>query len=465
MTTLLTGGQVVAAEGSRPADLRIDGDVVSAIGDLRPQEGEQVLDCTGCLLLPGGIDTHTHLDLECGPGLVTADDFASGTRSALAGGTTTVLDFATQFHGETLAYGLDRWHVKAAGRSFCDYGFHLAMTEWKSEFGAQMRDMVAAGVSSFKLYMAYRASMMVEDDEIRAALQASAALGTTIGFHCENGRLVDALVTEYLESGRTTPYFHQASRPAELEREAINRLAVIATPLKALHYVVHLSSGDSLDEIRAARGRGARMVVETCPQYLVLDGSRYGDPDRDELPSRAYVMSPPLRTPADNAALWAALADGTIQFVGTDHCSFTLAGQKAAASDFAHIPNGGPGLELRMPLLYTYGVAAGRLTLDRFVAVTATNAAKYFGMYPQKGVLAPGSDADVVVYDPRGERVVRHAELHDATDHTPYEGLRLTGRVREVFLRGTHLVRDGELAHDRPIGAFIPRGLPDPDIS
>lgn len=465
MTTLLRGGLVVAAEGSRQADVRIDGEVVSAVGDLAPQAGEQVLDCAGCLVLPGGIDTHTHLDLECGPGLTTADDFASGTRSAIAGGTTTVLDFATQFHGETLGYGLQRWHAKAAGVASCDYGFHLAMTQWKSEFAEQMGEAVQAGVTSFKLYMAYRHSMMVEDDEIRAALRASAALGTTIGFHCENGRLVDALVQEYVAAGRRTPYYHAASRPAELEREAINRLGVIAAPLEALHYVVHLSSGGSLAEIRAARARGARMVVETCPQYLVLDGSRYGEPDVDELTNRAYVMSPPLRTPRDNDLLWEALADGTIQFVGTDHCSFTLAEQKAAAADFAHTPNGGPGLELRLPLLYTYGVAAGRLSLDRFAAVTATNAAKYFGMYPRKGVLAPGSDADVVVYDPSTERTVRHADLHDATDHSPYEGLRLTGRVRDVFLRGSAVVRDGEPTDDRPAGQFVARGLPDPQIS
>ncbi|MCO5308948.1 MAG: dihydropyrimidinase [Austwickia sp.] len=462
--TLLRGGTVVAAEGSRRADLRLRDGVVVELGDLEPDSGEPVLDCTGCLLLPGGIDTHTHLDLECGPGLTTADDFASGTRSALAGGTTTVLDFATQFHGESLAFGLDRWHAKAAGVSSCDYGFHLAMTEWQPGFADQMADIVAAGVTSFKLYMAYRGSMMVEDDEIRAALQASERLGTTIGFHCENGRLVDALVREYVAAGRRTPYYHQASRPAELEREAINRLGVIAAPLEALHYVVHLSSGGSLAEIRAARERGARMVVETCPQYLVLDGSRYGDPDTDELTSRAYVMSPPLRTPADQDLLWDALADGTIQFVGTDHCSFTLAGQKAAAADFAHTPNGGPGLELRMGLLYTYGVAAGRLTPERFVEVTSTNAAKYFGLYPRKGVLAPGSDADIVVYDPNGEHLVRHADLHDATDHTPYEGLPLRGRVRDVFLRGEHVVRGGDLVAGEPTGRFVARALPDSDI-
>ncbi|MBW3086999.1 D-hydantoinase [Austwickia sp. TVS 96-490-7B] len=462
MTTLIRGGTVVTTNGARRADIRLDGPLISDIGDLNPHPEEQIIDAHDCLVLPGGIDTHTHLDLECGPDLTTIDDFISGSRAALAGGTTTVIDFATQFHGETLHDGLRHWQDKAAGAS-CDYAFHLAMTEWRPEFADHMADMVAAGVTSFKLYMAYRGSMMVEDDDIRHALKASAALGTTIGFHCENGRLIDALVTEELNAGHHTPYYHRATRPPELEREAINRLGVIAAPLNALHYVVHLSSGTSLPEILAARARGAQMVAETCPQYLVLDGSAYGGPDDEDLRRRAYVMSPPLRTSQDRDDLWDGLARGDIQFVGTDHCSFTLDGQKSAATDFAHTPNGAPGLETRLPLLYTYGVATGRLTLERFVAVTATNAARYFGMYPRKGVIAVGSDADIVVYDPRGQRTLRHDDLHDATDHTPYEGLTVQGHVCHVFRRGDHVVTDGTpTVHGG--GQYIPRGLPDPTV-
>lgn len=460
MGLVLVGGQVVTATGVRRADLRVEGERIAEIGDVRPGGGDDVLDCAGCLLLPGGIDSHTHFDLEAGGGH-TADDFASGTASALAGGTTTVIDFATQFHGETLTQGLDRWHAKAAGRAVTDYAFHVAMTQWRPEFADEMADLVAAGVTSFKLYMAYRHTMMVEDDEIYAALAAGAALGVTIGFHCENGRLVDALVRRELDQGHTGAYHHQHTRPAELEREALSRLGVIADLLEARHYVVHLSSAAGLGEVRRARGRGSLLVAETCPQYLVLDGSAYGKPESDdELDARQYVMSPPLRSPEDVEQLWDGLADGTIAFVGTDHCSFLLHGQKDRAADFSQVPNGIPGAELRLPLLYTYGVARNRLSPERFAAVTAENAARYFGLYPRKGTLETGSDADVVVYDPAATWTVSHELLHDGADHTPYAGITVQGRVRDVVRRGHHVVRNGRPVPEPPAGRYLPCGLP-----
>lgn len=463
MSTLFTGGTIVTATAATAAALRVIDGRVAQIGDLSALPGEEVVDCRGLLVLPGGIDTHTHLQLES-MGTVTADDFASGTRSALAGGTTTILDFATQFHGESLAQGLARWHTKASGNALCDYGFHLAMTQWRPEFAAEMADMIAAGVTSFKMYLAYRDSMMVEDDEVYAALTAAAELGCTIGFHCENGRIIDALVAGQLAAGHTGAYWHQHTRPPELEAEALTRLGVIAGLPGAPHYVVHLSAGLSIPVLRAAREAGSLVIAETCPQYLVLDGSAYGEPETDrhgELEARKYVMSPPLRTPKDNELLWDALADGDIQFVGTDHCSFRIGGQKDGATDFRTTPNGAPGLELRLPLLYSYGVAGGRISLERFVAVVAENPARYFGLYPRKGVLAPGSDADIVVFDPNAQWTVRHDRLHDACDYSPYEGRELTGRVRDVFLRGRRVVRDGEPLNDLPTGEFIPRGLPD----
>lgn len=463
MALVLTNGLVTTAAASRRASVRVVDGRISAVGDIEAEPGDDILDCTGCLVMPGGVESHSHLDLECGPDVVTADDFASGTRAALAGGTTTVIDFATQFHGESLAEGLRRWHVKADGRAVVDYAFHLAMTQWRPEFAAEMVEMVAAGVTSFKLYLAYRHSMMVEDDEVYAALTASAALGTTIGFHCENGRVIDALVQRELAAGHTGAYYHQVTRPPELEREALVRLGVIAGLVDAEHYIVHLSAAQTADQVRAARSRGSKVVAETCPQYLVLDASAYGEAGGDKLRARAAVMSPPLRSAHDQAVLWDALADGTISFVGTDHCSFTLA-QKAAAADFSTVPNGAPGIELRTALLYTYGVATGRLSPERFVAVTSENAARYFGLYPRKGALLPGSDADIVVYDPEPPWVVRHSALHDATDHTPYEGLVIQGRVRDVFLRGQHLVDDFELVPDPPPGRFLRCELPEPGV-
>jgi dihydropyrimidinase len=455
---------VTTATQSRLAAVRFSGGRVEEIGDLAPRPGEEVVDCSGCLVLPGGIETHTHLDLEA-MGTVTADDFATGTRSALAGGTTTVLDFATQFHGESLMKGLARWHKKAGGQAVTDYGFHLAMTQWRPEFAEEMADVVAAGVTSFKMYMAYRDSMMVEDDEIYAALSASSRVGATIGFHCENGLMIDALVREALARGHTGAFYHQRTRPPAMEREALGRLTMIAGLLDAQHYIVHLSAGETIEEVRRARARGSKVVAETCPQYLLLDNSLYGTPESDELDVRQYVMSPPLRAPENLDALWAGLADGDIQFVGTDHCSFNLHGQKDQALDFASIPNGAPGVELRLALLYTYGVAAGRISAERFVAVTAENAARYFGLYPRKGTLLSGSDADIVVYDPRPSWTVSHDKLHDNADHTPYRGRQIQGRVRHVFLRGRHVVRDGELLEDLAPGEFVPCGPPDSDIT
>ena len=455
---------VTTATQSRLAAVRSSDGRIVEIGDLTPRTGEEVIDCSGCLVLPGGIETHSHLDLE-GMGTVTADDFATGTRSALAGGTTTVLDFATQFHGESLMDGVRRWHEKARGRAVTDYGFHLAMTQWRPEFADEMAEVVEAGITSFKMYMAYRGSMMVEDDEIYAALAASSRVGATIGFHCENGLVIDALVRGELARGHTGAFYHQRTRPPALEREALSRLTMIAELLDAQHYIVHLSAGETLDEVRRARQRGSKVVAETCPQYLLLDDSLYGTANSDDLEVRAYVMSPPLRAAENLEALWAGLADGDIQFVGTDHCSFNLHGQKDQATDFTRIPNGAPGIELRLALLYTYGVAAKRISAERFVAVTAENAARYFGLYPRKGTLLPGSDADIVVYDPRPRWTVSHGQLHDNVDHTPYEGRQIQGRVRDVFLRGHHVLRDGVLADDLAPGEFVACGPPDSEIT
>lgn len=462
---LLHNGLVVTPDGLLGGgSVRLAGGRITAVGRLEPEAGEEVLDCTGCWVLPGGVESHCHLDLEAGEE-VTADDFATGTRAALAGGTTTVLDFATQFHGQSLATGFERWMAKAAGKAVTDFGFHLAMMQWRDSFAAEMAAMPARGVTSFKLYMAYRHSMMVEDDDILAALAASRDLGGTIGFHCENGRLVDALVQEALAAGHTAPFHHAATRPAVLEAEAIERLGVIAGLARAPHYVVHLSSAAGLEAIRQSRAAGHTVAAETCPQYLLLDAAAYGGPDEDAPAARAVVMSPPLRGGADREALWAALAAGDVQFVGTDHCSFDLRGQKDKAADFAHIPNGAPGIELRMALLLSEGVAAGRLTLPRFAAVTATNAARYFGLYPRKGALVPGADADVVVHDPSRRWRVRAADLHENVDHTPYEGMEVSGQVRDVFLRGHHAVRGGRLVDELPPGQYLRCGPPDTTVT
>ncbi len=461
---LLKDGFIVLPRETVGGSIRIKGETIEAIGDLTPGENEEVLDCHGLYFLPGGIETHTHLELES-MDTVTADDFASGTRAALAGGTTTVIDFATQFHGETMARGLERWHEKADGKCVIDYGFHMALTEWNSRLKEEMEAVVRGGVTSFKMYMAYKHNMMVQEDEIFDALEESQRLGATIGFHCENGLLIDVLVRRERELGHLSPYYHQLTRPAELEEEAIVRLEAVNHLLHATHHIVHLSTARGLAAINRSRERGIRIVVETCPQYLLLDSSRYGTPSNDDFEAAKFIMSPPLRERRDQEALWNGLAAGEIQFVGTDHCSFNFKGQKEMGrGDFSKIPNGAPGIELRLQLLYTHGVARGRMDINRFSEVTSTNAAKYFGLYPRKGILQEGSDADIVVFDPDPEWTVSQADLHENCDYSPYEDFRLKGRVRDVFLRGRRKVASGKIVIEEADGQYLRRQLPVKDI-
>ncbi len=461
---LLKDGFIVLPGETLRGSLRLRDGKISQTGDLTPEPDERVINCEGLYLLPGGIETHTHLQLES-MGTVTADDFESGTRAALAGGTTTVIDFATQFHGESMAEGLSRWHEKADGRCAIDYGFHMALTEWNSRLKEEMASVVEGGVSSFKMYMAYKDNMMVQEDEIYEALEESQRLGATIGFHCENGLLIDVLVRRERARGHLTPYYHQVTRPPELEEEAIVRLEAVNHLLHANHHIVHLSTARGLGAVNRARERGISVIVETCPQYLLLDASRYGTADRDDFEAAKFIMSPPLRERRDQEALWRGLASGDIQFVGTDHCSFNFKGQKEMGrSDFSKIPNGAPGIELRLQLLYAYGVATGRMDINRLSVVTATNAAKYFGLYPDKGVLLPGSDADIVALDPQLEWTVRAEDLQENCDYTPYEGMPVKGRVRHVFLRGRQKVAFGRIVSDDLDGRYLPRRLPDPVI-
>ncbi len=463
-SVFLKDGFIVRPQETIRGSIRIRGEKIEDLGQLTPNPGETVIDCSGHYFLPGGIETHTHLQLES-MGTVTADDFVTGTRAALAGGTTTVLDFATQFHGQTMAQGLKRWHEKADGRSAIDYGFHMALTEWNKDLKAEMESVVREGISSFKLYMAYKDNMMVQEDEIYEALEESNRLGATIGFHCENGLLIDLLVRRYREAGHLSPYYHQLTRPPELEEEAIVRLEAVNHFLHARHHVVHLSTAKGLAAINRARSRGIGIIVETCPQYLLLDASRYGTPSDQGFEGAKFIMSPPLRERRDQEALWSGLASGEIQFVGTDHCSFNFAGQKdMGRGDFSRIPNGAPGIELRLHLLYSYGVAKGRLDINRLSVISATNAAQYFGLYPQKGILLAGSDADIVVFDPRAVWTVSSGDLHENCDYTPYEGFEMEGRVRDVFLRGRRKVASGKIVIEEADGRYLRRALPQMNI-
>lgn len=451
MKILIRCGTVVTEQGASLQDLLIDGEKIVQMGKNLSTLGVEVVDAKGLLVLPGMIDAHTHMDLPvCGT--VTADDFATGTQSAILGGTTCLVDFATQEKGETLAQGLANWHEKADGKSSCDYGFHMAISQWGPEVEAELPEMFRAGIPSFKVYLTY--ANQVSDRELYEILTAAKALGGLVGVHCENSGIIEARSAQLKAQGITGPEGHPLSRPDEAEAEAIHRLLVIAGLVGVPVVVVHLSTRKGLEEIRQARARGQKVYVESCPQYLLLDHSRYLEPD---FAGAKYICSPPLRSQEDQNALWTALAKGEIDTISTDHCSFTLEQKEAGRGDFSKIPGGMPGVEERLSLLYTYGVSQGRITLGQLVTHLAANPARLYGMYPRKGTLQVGSDADLVLFDPKARWTMTAQTQHTAAGYTPYEGWEMEGRVQAVYLRGQKVVEEGKLLQTG-LGQYIPRG-------
>ena len=453
MKTLLKGGTVVSAHGSRVADVLICGEKIEKIGENLQCEQAAVVDCTGKLLFPGFIDAHTHFDLDvCNT--TTADDFYTGGIAALRGGTTMVIDFACPNKGETLQEGLALWHRKADSRTACDYAFHMTLDDWTETNIAQIPEMFAQGVSSFKMYLTYPA-MMIGDKNIFLALQELKKYGGIAGVHCENADVIDCLIAQKKAKGELVPSSHPQTRPAVLEAEAIDRLLKMAEVADVPVVVVHLSSRAGLEEIREARRRGRKVYVETCPHYLLLDESRYYNPDY--LESAKFICAPPLRMQDDQDALWRALADGEIQTISTDHCSFNLRQKSAGRDDFTKIPGGLPGVETRGVLLYTYGVGQGRITKEQMAALLSENPAKLYGAYPRKGAILEGSDADIVVYDPSVQTKITAGDQAANVDYSPFEGFPIQGRIERVYLRGNLSVENGQVLLDRG-GQFIPRG-------
>ncbi len=452
MSILLRGGDVVSGRGAERLDVLLEGEKIAAVGaDLSAGEGE-VVDCTGKLLFPGFIDGHTHFDLEVG-GTITADDFATGSRAALRGGTTTVIDFAAPDKGEPLAAGLARWREKAVGKCACDYGFHMTIDDWNEGICREIGEMAEEGITSFKMYMTYPAMMIGEGEMYRALLRLKEA-GGIAGVHCENDGVIRELVRAARAAGRMSPGSHPRTRPAPLEAEAVGHLLRLAQLADAPVIIVHLSCRESMEEVRAARRRGQRVYVETCPHYLLLEDGGYDDPDY--MAAARLVCAPPLRKAADRAALWAALAGGEIDTVATDHCSFTTAQKRAGRYDFTKIPGGLPGVEHRGVLLYTHGVAAGRITPADMCRVLCENPAKLYGCWPRKGCIAPGGDGDIVVYDPAARGVITAADQAQNTDYTPYEGMETAGAVARVYLRGRLAADRGRVLETQ--GQFIRRG-------
>ena len=453
MQTLLKGGTVVTGAGQRRMDVLMDGEKILQVGrDLKT--ADRTVDVTGCFLFPGFIDAHTHFDLDVA-NTTTADDFFTGTRAALRGGTTTVIDFACPNKGESLHHGLDLWHRKADGNAFCDYGFHMTIDDWNESIRAELPDMFAQGISSFKMYLTYPA-MMIGDRDIYWALKELRRLGGIAGFHCENAGVIDGMIAERKAAGELGPSSHPLTRPPYLEAEAVSRLLRIAQAADAPVVIVHLTNREALLEVDHARKRGQTVYVETCPQYLLLDESVYFNEDWSA--AARYVCAPPLRDKAEQEYLWKGLRRGAIQTVSTDHCSFTLAQKDMGREDFTKIPGGLPGVETRGELMFSYGVAKRKISAAQMCRALSENPARLYGLYPRKGVLRPGSDADIVVYDPGASHVIRAEDCVANVDYNPYEGFVTAGGIRQVWLRGTLSVEDGKVLAEAPAGKYMARG-------
>ncbi len=454
MPILIQNGTLICPEGPVKADLRVEGDKIAEIGPGLPIGDSRVMDAAGKLVFPGFIDTHTHFEMNKGSPRETADDWASGTLAALAGGTTTVLDFAEPERGASLASALEVWHSRAEGAASCHYGFHMTVKDWSLAVQKELADMDRAGVTSYKVYFAYD-NLRVSDGTALEVVRAVGERGGVVGCHCENGDLVSAGIASQKAAGNLGPSAHPLSRPAAVEAEAVNRWLTIGELAGCPVNIVHLSTRRGLELVRMARERGQAAYVETCPQYLLLDDGKYRLPGFE---SAKFVLSPPLRGREDVDALWAGLEAGEIDTIGTDHCSFHFRGVKELGrEDFSQIPNGIPGVEHRPVLLYTAGVAAGRITAHQMMKLLSEQPAKLFGMYPRKGALAVGSDADIVIFDPEYTGRITAAAQRQAVDYTPYEGFEAKGRVDAVLLSGEPAVEGGRVV-SRGRGRYVRRG-------
>jgi dihydropyrimidinase len=455
MGLLIENGTVVTAEKVFPANVLIEGETIREVGAGIDPTGHRTVDATGMLLLPGGIDAHTHLDMPFG-GTTSADDFETGTRAAAIGGTTTIVDFAIQARGMKMRTALDTWWGKAEGKACIDYGLHMIVTDLGSSGLEDMDDMVREGVASFKLFMAYPNVLMVDDATIFRALRQTARNGALICMHAENGSVIDVIVREALAEGKTAPIYHALTRPTVAEAEAVQRAIAMAEIAGAPVYIVHLSSEDALNQVREARDRGLPAFAETCPQYLLL--SLEETMNHNSFEDAKWVFTPPLREKKNQPKLWDGLKHDHLQVVSTDHCPFCFADQKSlGVNDFTKIPNGGPGIENRMQLIHHHGVNEGKISLSRFVEITATAPARIFGMYPKKGTIAAGSDADLVVWDAQAEHTISAKTHAMRVDYSMFEGFKVRGNARQVYARGELIVEDGRYLGRAGRGAYLRR--------
>ena len=454
MGILIKGGTVVSATESKSMDVLISGEMIARVGVGINESGHEVVDATGLLVMPGGIDVHTHLDMPFG-GTTSADDYTTGTQAAAVGGTTMLIDFALQSQGHTMREAFDVWRAKSRGKACVDYSLHMAVTDLGPGDGAQglreREEMVAEGISSFKLFMAYPGVLMIDDGLMFKVMQKAAALNTLCCVHAENGSTIDVVVAQMIAEGKTAPHYHALSRSPKAEAEATHRAIALADMAGASVYIVHLSNEDSLAALKFMQGRGAKALAETCIQYLVLS-------IEDQMPGESweeakYVFTPPLREKWNQEPLWGALADGSLAVVSTDHCPFRFADQKELGrGDFRKIPNGGPGVENRLQILWHFGVNAGKISQEQFVALSATNPARVFGMERCKGRIAAGLDADILLWDPSAEYTISAETQCMATDYSMFEGWKVMGNAAKVYSRG-ELVVDNVAQPGKFLGA------------
>src|SRR6185312_13653701 len=460
MGTLIKGGNVVSAKETKLADVLIEGEKIAQVAPGIDAAGHKVVDAAGMLVMPGGIDVHTHLDMPFG-GTVSADDYEWGTRAAAIGGTTTVIDFALQSMGKPMSEAFKTWRAKSEGKACIDYGLHMAVTDlgpndsWLDE----VDEMVRLGITSFKIFMAYPNVLMVNDATIFKTMQRTQKLGALVMVHAENGTVIDVIVQQALATGHTGPLYHALTRPPVAEAEAVHRVFALSELAgKANTYIVHVSCEEAMREVEAARRRGLNAMGETCTQYLVL--SLEDDMHKPGFEDAKYVFTPPLREKKNQKPLWDAVKDNRLQVVSTDHCPFRFKDQKTLGLEaFTKIPNGGPGIENRMQLTYHHGVNSGRISLERFVHVTAEAPARIFGMYPKKGVVAAGSDADILIWDPGAKYTITAATQSMHTDYSIFEGFEVKGNARQVFSRGELVVDDGKFVGRVGRGQYLHRGL------
>ena len=453
MSLLIRNGRIITADADYYADIFIEGETIKMIGKDLPVQADEMINAEGMLVMPGGIDPHVHLDMPF-MGTYSSDSYETGTRAALFGGTTMVIDFILQSQGHSLHAALKEWQSRANGNALGDYSFHMAVTDFNENTKKEIREMVEEeGITSFKTFMAYKGALMIDDRQMIGLMNEVKQHGGMVTAHATNGDMIDYLVAKHRSEGKLSPLYHYLSQPEITEAEASGRFADMAGYTGCPAYIVHLTCEGALNAVRNAAKRNQQVLVETCTQYLLLDASLY----EKDFDGAKWVMSPPLRETKDQQSLWSGISQGIVNVVGTDHCPFMWEQKKMGEKDFSKIPNGHPGIEHRMELLFSEGVNKGKISLNKYVEITSTNAAKIFGMFPKKGTISVGADADIIIFNPDEDDVLSAATHHMHVDYSAYEGWGVKGKVKQVLLRGKLAIDNGECKVEKGYGQFVKR--------